>query len=122
MGGSSGAIARPGPRKISAFQQILQNQRLQKRDSKSLDIVASKLMEEKYGGYEEADEDKSKSLDDGIFCGGDKNSDDNSSDEQINLIDKKMRKMRIVNPKETPTHSNIHIYLVSNRRAVIHPW
>lgn len=90
MGGSSGAIARPGPRKISAFQQILQNQRLQKRDSKSLDIVASKLMEEKYGGYEEADEDKSKSLDDGIFCGGDKNSDDNSSDEQINLIDKKV--------------------------------
>lgn len=85
---ATGTITRAGPRKISAFQQILQNQRLQKRDSKSLDIVASKLMEEKYG-YAEADEDKSKSLDDGIFC-GDKNSDDNSSDEQINLIDKKV--------------------------------
>lgn len=33
-----------------------------------------------------------------------------------------MRKMKIVNPKETPIHSNIHIYLVSNRRAVIHLW
>lgn len=87
-GSATGTITRAGPRKISAFQQILQNQRLQKRDSKSLDIVASKLMEEKYG-YAEADEDKSKSLDDGIFC-GDKNSDDNSSDEQINLIDKKV--------------------------------
>ncbi|XP_055612744.1 uncharacterized protein LOC129759348 isoform X2 [Uranotaenia lowii] len=78
---------RTGPRKISAFQQILQNQRLQKRDSKSLDIVASKLMEEKYGGFAETEDDKSKSLDDGIFC-SDKNSDDNSSDEQINLINK----------------------------------
>ncbi|XP_058178369.1 uncharacterized protein LOC131294341 [Anopheles ziemanni] len=74
-----------GQRKISAFQQILQRQRLQKRDSKSLDIVASKLMEEKYGSGGQ-DVDVSKSLDDGIFSeSAGHQSDDNSSDEHINL-------------------------------------
>uniref|UniRef100_A0A182N9L0 C2 domain-containing protein n=1 Tax=Anopheles dirus TaxID=7168 RepID=A0A182N9L0_9DIPT len=74
-----------GQRKVSAFQQILQRQRLQKRDSKSLDVVASKLMEEKYG-YRAQDVDVSKSLDDGIFSeSAGHQSDDNSSDEHINL-------------------------------------
>ncbi|XP_049544468.1 uncharacterized protein LOC125956529 isoform X2 [Anopheles darlingi] len=74
-----------GQRKISAFQQILQRQRLQKRDSKSLDIVASKLMEEKYGGRGQ-DVDVSKSLDDGIFSeSAGHQSDDNSSDEHLNI-------------------------------------
>uniref|UniRef100_A0AAG5D1S2 C2 domain-containing protein n=1 Tax=Anopheles atroparvus TaxID=41427 RepID=A0AAG5D1S2_ANOAO len=74
-----------GQRKISAFQQILQRQRLQKRDSKSLDIVASKLMEEKYGTRGQ-EVDVSKSLDDGIFSeSAGHQSDDNSSDEHINL-------------------------------------
>ncbi|KFB42702.1 hypothetical protein ZHAS_00010441 [Anopheles sinensis] len=74
-----------GQRKISAFQQILQRQRLQKRDSKSLDIVATKLMEEKYGSGGQ-DVDVSKSLDDGIFSeSAGHQSDDNSSDEHINL-------------------------------------
>uniref|UniRef100_A0A182QS67 C2 domain-containing protein n=1 Tax=Anopheles farauti TaxID=69004 RepID=A0A182QS67_9DIPT len=84
-GATIGGFQSFGQRKISAFQQILQRQRLQKRDSKSLDIVASKLMEEKYGGRGQ-DVDVSKSLDDGIFSESAGNqSDDNSSDEHINL-------------------------------------
>uniref|UniRef100_A0A182MJG1 C2 domain-containing protein n=1 Tax=Anopheles culicifacies TaxID=139723 RepID=A0A182MJG1_9DIPT len=84
-GGAIGGFQSFGQRKISAFQQILQRQRLQKRDSKSLDIVASKLMEEKYGSRGQ-DVDVSKSLDDGIFSeSAGHQSDDNSSDEHINL-------------------------------------
>ncbi|XP_053666608.1 uncharacterized protein LOC128715721 [Anopheles marshallii] len=84
-GGAIGGFQSFGQRKISAFQQILQRQRLQKRDSKSLDIVASKLMEEKYGSHGH-DVDVSKSLDDGIFSeSAGHQSDDNSSDEHINL-------------------------------------
>uniref|UniRef100_A0A182RQC8 C2 domain-containing protein n=2 Tax=Anopheles funestus TaxID=62324 RepID=A0A182RQC8_ANOFN len=85
VGGAIGGFQSFGQRKISAFQQILQRQRLQKRDSKSLDIVASKLMEEKYGSRGQ-DVDVSKSLDDGIFSeSAGHQSDDNSSDEHINL-------------------------------------
>uniref|UniRef100_A0A182PQ69 C2 domain-containing protein n=1 Tax=Anopheles epiroticus TaxID=199890 RepID=A0A182PQ69_9DIPT len=84
-GSTMGGFQSFGQRKISAFQQILQRQRLQKRDSKSLDIVASKLMEEKYGSRGQ-DVDVSKSLDDGIFSeSAGHASDDNSSDEHINL-------------------------------------
>uniref|UniRef100_A0A182YP14 Uncharacterized protein n=1 Tax=Anopheles stephensi TaxID=30069 RepID=A0A182YP14_ANOST len=84
-GGPMAGFQSFGQRKISAFQQILQRQRLQKRDSKSLDIVASKLMEEKYGSRGQ-DVDVSKSLDDGIFSeSAGHQSDDNSSDEHINL-------------------------------------
>uniref|UniRef100_A0A182SD62 Uncharacterized protein n=1 Tax=Anopheles maculatus TaxID=74869 RepID=A0A182SD62_9DIPT len=84
-GGPMAGFQSFGQRKISAFQQILQRQRLQKRDSKSLDIVASKLMEEKYGSRGQ-EVDVSKSLDDGIFSeSAGHQSDDNSSDEHINL-------------------------------------
>ncbi|XP_052859648.1 uncharacterized protein LOC128266899 [Anopheles cruzii] len=104
-----------GQRKISAFQQILQRQRLQKRDSKSLDIVASKLMEEKYGGGGHQDVDVSKSLDDGIFSESTGHqSDDNSSDEHLNL-----RYKATVSDNKTSTLGEAEIQNAVEAAAVI---